>query len=60
MSVIQKGSSWLDLYAVYRMDVLHAIQNYPANLLQRLVWPHDTDGAALHQYITLRQELNSL
>lgn len=47
-------------YPVDGMDVLHAVQYDPTDFLQRLVWPHDTDGIPLYQHVTLRQQFNSL
>ena len=48
------------LYAVYWVDILHAIEYNSANLFQRLVGSHDTDSIALNQYIALREQLDGL
>jgi len=42
------------------VDVLHAVEDNPPNLLQALVRTHGTYGCPLHKNVTLRQQLDSL
>ena len=43
------------LYSVDRVDILHAIEDYSPDFLERFVWAHYANGASLNQDITLRQ-----
>ena len=48
------------LDTVNGVDIFHAVQDYPADLLQALIGTHDTNGASLYQDVALGQQLNSL
>ena len=64
----EKGEGWqgeekgmyAHLYSVDGVDVLHAVENDAADLLQGLVGAHDADGATLHEHIALRQQFDGL
>lgn len=42
------------------MDVLHAVEDYPPNFLERLKWTHDADSVSLHENVTICQKFNGL
>ena len=41
------------LDTVNGVDIFHAVQDYPADLLQALIGTHDTNGASLYQDVAL-------
>jgi hypothetical protein len=45
---------------VNRMDVLHAVNHDPSNLLQVLVFAHGGDSVTLDKDVAVRQEFDSL
>ena len=49
-----------NLDAVNGMDVLHAVENDPPNLLQGLIRAHDADSVSLHKDVALSEKLNCL
>lgn len=40
-------------YSIYRVDVLHAIKDYPSHFLERFVRAHYADSVPLHEDIAL-------
>ena len=42
------------------MNVLHAVQNDPADLLETFVWTHDTHSVSLNKDVALRQQFDGL
>lgn len=48
------------LDAVYRVDILHAVDDDPTHFFKRFVRTHDADRIALYEDIAAGEELNSL
>jgi hypothetical protein len=48
------------LYPINWMNILHAVEDNPPNLLQTLIRTHSTYCCPLHKNVTLRQQLDSL
>jgi hypothetical protein len=50
--------AYLDV--VNGVNVVHAVLDDVADLLETLVGPHDRDGVTLHQHVALGQQLDGL
>lgn len=50
----------INLDAVYRVDVLHAINNDSSDFLERLEGTHGGNSISLDENVTVSEELNGL